>query len=133
MSVSARFYVQHIEPPPEGSSQGTVVNLGAVCRGAHNKEWASATPAGNVRMVIRNDLAAQQFEQGEEYEVVFRKVTRPVQGDKHPIALYRDHGWASCGTCGFSAQGQKEPNTPDEDLDWSNHEAYFERGENPFG
>lgn len=129
--VVARFFVQHIDLPPEGSSQGTAVNLSAVCRGAANSEWASATPAGNIRMVIRNDLASQQFERGKEYEVTFREVETPKFGDGHAVQavhLYGGKTWA-CGVCGIYAQGQDyNPDAEETDpttLDWSGHDVHF--------
>ncbi len=36
-----------------------------------NKEWAEATPAGMIRMTIKNALAAEAFEQGKGYTVTF--------------------------------------------------------------
>lgn len=131
MTVVARFFAQHIETPPEGTSQGTVVNLSAVCRGAANSEWASATPAGTIRMVIRNDLASAQFERGKEYEVTFREVETPKAGDGHSVQavqLYGGKAW-SCGVCGIYPKSQPYPPAePVEDpstLDWSNHDEHF--------
>lgn len=36
-----------------------------------NKEWAEATPAGMIRLTIKNELAAEQFEPGQSYTVTF--------------------------------------------------------------
>lgn len=128
MTVAARFFVQSVEPPPEGTSQGTVVNLSAVCRGAANSRWASATPQGNVRMVIRNDLASQQFERGKEYEVTFTEVDPPKLGDGHAVKAFRPYGgsyWA-CEECGLTPVQDynvlaEDPST----LDWSGHDEHF--------
>ena len=131
MSVAARFYVSSVTPPPENSSAGTLVYLGAVCRGAANSEWASATPAGQIQMTIRNDLASQQFVQGREYEVTFREVTPPKLGDGHSVQAFQPSysystSW-TCGVCGFYAEGQtygvdvEDPAT----LDWSKHDQHF--------
>lgn len=129
-NVAARFYVSSVTPPPENSSSGTLVALGAVCRGAANSEWASATPAGSIQMTIRNDKASEQFEQGQEYEVLFRKVDKPVEGDGHAVQAHRPN-WAqttwSCGVCGHYPDGQtygvvvEDPAT----LDWSKHDEHF--------
>lgn len=126
-SVVAKFYVSSVTPPPEGSSAGTQVYLGAVCRGAANSEWASATPAGSIQMTIRNDLAAAVFEQGKEYEVYFREVAKPVEGDGHSVQAYESHGWWTCGVCGFSGGGQQAGVTVTDPatLDWSNHDEHF--------
>lgn len=36
-----------------------------------NKEWAEATPAGMIRLTIKNELAAKEFTEGAAYTVVF--------------------------------------------------------------
>lgn len=40
-----------------------------------NKEWASATPAGMIRLTIKNELAAEQFEVNKGYTVTFEQDT----------------------------------------------------------
>ncbi|GAC1521603.1 MAG: hypothetical protein NVS3B1_05990 [Marmoricola sp.] len=125
MAVAARFFVSAVHAPPENSSQGTQVYLGAVCRGAANSVWASATPSGRIEMTIRNDLAAEQFKTGKEYEVVFREVTPPKQGDGHAVSAYRSHGYLSCGVCGHYPSGQDRPEMEAADLDWSTHDQHF--------
>jgi hypothetical protein len=41
--------------------------------GGRNAEWAAATPSGMIRMTIKNELAAEQFEPGDAYTIVFEK------------------------------------------------------------
>ncbi len=36
-----------------------------------NSEWAEATPAGMIRLTIKNALAAEQFHEGAAYTVTF--------------------------------------------------------------
>jgi hypothetical protein len=130
MSVIAKFYVSSVTPPAENTSGGTVVHLGAVCRGAANSTWASATPAGSIQMTIRNDAASEQFVMGDEYEVIFRKVDKPVQGDGHSVQAahptWAPESWV-CGVCGQYPDGQvygvvvEDPAT----LDWSKHDEHF--------
>ncbi len=36
-----------------------------------NKEWAEATPAGMIRLTIKNELAAKEFTEGAAYTVTF--------------------------------------------------------------
>ena len=36
-----------------------------------NAEWAAATPAGMIRLTIKNELAAEQFTEGASYTVTF--------------------------------------------------------------
>lgn len=122
MSVVARFYVQSVEAP-EGSPAATVT-LGAVCRGAHNKVWASATPSGQIRMTIRNDQATAQFEQGKEYEVLFREITPPRPGDGHAPQPYRTDWGVFCAECGgYPQNGSKD--VSDDELDWTAHHEMF--------
>jgi hypothetical protein len=120
MGVSGKFYVQNLEV----SDYGTQVSMGAVCRGAHNKEWASATPAGNISMNIRNEVAAEQFVQGEEYEVIFRHVPKPAPGDGHELVIDyppydTEQEYPQCGFCGMY------PKDVDGVKDWSAHDELY--------
>lgn len=36
-----------------------------------NAEWAAATPAGMIRLTIKNELAAEQFKDGASVHVLF--------------------------------------------------------------
>jgi hypothetical protein len=36
-----------------------------------NKEWAEATPAGIIRLTVKNALAAEQFKPGQAFLVTF--------------------------------------------------------------
>ena len=38
-----------------------------------NAEWAEATPAGMIRLTIKNELAAEQFAEGEAYTATFER------------------------------------------------------------
>lgn len=40
-----------------------------------NKEWSAATPAGMIRLTIKNELAAEQFEVNKGYTVTFEQDT----------------------------------------------------------
>lgn len=129
MSVAARFFVQSTTTH-EGATANHV-QLGAVCRGAANSAWSSATPCGQISMHIRNDAAFEQFAQGEEYEVTFRKVEKPVEGDGHSVSAYDNHGSWTCGVCGFYAKGQTYGVVVDDPatLDWSEHDKHFAKQE----
>lgn len=101
MSVRAKFFVSKVDQP-EGATAAQV-HLGAVCRGIENSMWAQFTPAGSIQMSIKNDLATEQFQQGDEYEVTFRKVTKPQPGDGHPIVrAVTPKGEVVCETCGLN-------------------------------
>lgn len=71
-SVEARFYVagyQRYAYDPEA----TQVELQAVSRGEHNKNWAKYTPNGSIKMTIKNPGAADWFvgQLGKEISVTF--------------------------------------------------------------
>lgn len=101
MSVRAKFFVSKVDQP-EGATAAQV-HLGAVCRGVENSMWAQFTPAGNISMSIKNDLATEQFRVGEEYEVVFRRVAKPAPGDGHSIVeAVTPSGQIVCETCGHA-------------------------------
>lgn len=125
MTVAARFFVSSIGK--QSGSTANHVQLGAVCRGAANSEWSSATPAGSISMHIRNDAAFEQFEQGAEYEVTFRKIEKPVEGDGHSVQAFRPSysSHLQCGVCGFYPAGDNGPDATPESLDWSKHDEHF--------
>lgn len=118
MTVVAKFYVSKLVRH-EGAPTADRIELGAVCRGAENKLWASATPWGHIEMGSLNDKATDEFEEGAEYEVTFRRVEKPKPGDGHAPELYS--GGRECGRCGMY---------PDRDFetgkdDWSKHEELY--------
>jgi hypothetical protein len=99
-TVRAKFYVSKLVNP-EGATAAEV-GLNAVCRGVENALWSQATPAGSIQMYVKNDPAFEQFEQGAEYEVTFRKVSKPMPGDGHEIIeAVNMHGGIVCETCGI--------------------------------
>ncbi len=107
MSVTAKFHCQNITPTIEENpgAHSRVVTFGAVCRGAANRDWASATPAGSITMTIRNDHATAQFVKGEEYLLTFEHAPKPVPADGHkaqpgPTSWQKDEG-AACEVCGI--------------------------------
>jgi hypothetical protein len=105
--VRAKFFVSKVENP-EGAAAAQV-HLGAVCRGVENAIWAQATPSGSITMNVLNTPAFEQFEQGAEYEVTFRKVPKPMPGDGHPIVEVADkYGRIVCETCGALTLGYTE-------------------------
>ena len=118
MSVSAKFYVSKIE--------GQQVNMYPVCRGVENRQWASATPGGNLLMVISNPDALAQFTAGEEYEVLFTHAAKPLPGDGHQVRAIEQTAQTDgktyyvCETCGSYAS-LSEDGTPD----WTRHEEIF--------
>lgn len=74
--VRAKFYVYSISRTINGGS----VDLRAVTRGEDNKVWASATPSGQITMTIRNELALDFYDVGEEYFVDFTRAPKGEEG-----------------------------------------------------
>jgi hypothetical protein len=105
MSVRAKFYVNSITPTvgDNPTAPARVLSFGAVCRGASNREWSSATPSGSLTMTVRNDAAIAQFEVGKEYYLTFEPAEpKPVAGDGHE-AQPGMTGWGvlACEACGM--------------------------------
>lgn len=76
MSVRAKFFVQSIEQ----TTSATIVKLSAVCRGEDNKTWSAFTPAGQISMTIKNELASDQFKPGDEFFVDFSPAPKTKEG-----------------------------------------------------
>ncbi len=78
-AVEARFYISGYQRFAYDTS-ATQVTLNAVSRGEFNKAWAAATPAGDIKMTIKNGSAASWFVDrlGQEISVVF---TPAPEGD----------------------------------------------------
>jgi hypothetical protein len=72
-AVEARFFVSGYERRAY-DPDATEVTLVAVSRGEHNKNWARATPSGQIKMTIKNESAASWFtgQLGAEIAVTFR-------------------------------------------------------------
>jgi hypothetical protein len=77
MSVAARFYVSGLERNAY-QPDATIVKMQPVTRGEQNRDWAAATPSGQIQMTILNSSAAVVFADrlGEEFEITFT----PVKG-----------------------------------------------------
>lgn len=71
-AVIARFYVSEVAQRASDRG-GATVTLAAVSRGPENKEWARATPHGQIVMTIKNGAAAAFFTDrlGQDIEVRF--------------------------------------------------------------
>jgi hypothetical protein len=70
MSVTAKFIVSSITDNA-GYEADEVLLVPDYAQG-RNKDWASATPSGTIRMHIgRNTAARKHFEQGKAFTVTF--------------------------------------------------------------
>lgn len=119
MSVQAKFYVAEIVRH-EGAPTADRIKMGAVCRGAENKGWASATPWGSIEMGVLNDRATDYFEEGQEYLVTFTKSPKPAPGDGHEPQPVESYGSTMCAFCGVHAV-----KAADGELDWSGHVEHY--------
>jgi hypothetical protein len=75
MPVAARFYVSGLERNAY-QPDATIVKMQPVTRGEQNRDWAAATPSGQIQMTILNASAAAVFAEhlGDEFEVLFTPV-----------------------------------------------------------
>lgn len=83
MAVTAKFKVARKTPwgmtydheagEWKGEPNGWEVELTPDYAQGRNEEWAAATPAGMIRLTIKNELAAEQFEPGGAYTITFEK------------------------------------------------------------
>jgi hypothetical protein len=67
MSVTAKFKVNRLSE----MGWGTEVELTPDYAQGRNAEWATATPAGMIRLTITNEPAAAQFKEGQAFTVLF--------------------------------------------------------------
>ena len=58
--VRAKFYISEMTVRAYNPEHVTVV-LAPVTRGEENRDWAAATPAGNITLTINNPGAGDQF------------------------------------------------------------------------
>lgn len=74
MSVRAKFRVMGINHVYTGAQdkQPVDIRLAPVWeQDGVNRKWSQATPSGEIKMLITNPEAADQFELGREYFVDF--------------------------------------------------------------
>lgn len=76
MAVRAKFFCSEVAR----TTYGGRVKLNAVTRGEDNKKWASATPSGSIEMTIKNELAVEFFDVGEEYFIDFTLAPKGEEG-----------------------------------------------------
>jgi len=67
MAITAKFKVSRVNDMEWAHE----IELTPDYAQGRNAEWAEATPAGMIRMTVRNDVAAQQFTQGRPFTVIF--------------------------------------------------------------
>lgn len=78
--VRAKMYLQEVRH----STYGGGVTLQVVTRGNDNKAWAAATPSGELKLSIRNELALEFFRDllGKEFYVDIVPVPEDAQGQE---------------------------------------------------
>jgi hypothetical protein len=77
-AVEARFFVSGYERRSY-DPEATEVTLIAVSRGEHNKNWARATPSGQIKMTIKNESAASWFVDKLGTEIAVRFTPAPAE------------------------------------------------------
>ena len=65
--IRAKFNVTSVNKQGETET----VYMSAATQGEENKEWAAASPSGNLSIVIANPAAQGQLEQGKSYFLDF--------------------------------------------------------------
>lgn len=111
--VRAKFYISGLTLYP-GQNAGGEVKLTAVSRGDRNKDWAAATPSGEMRMTVNNPAGFAWFEEmmetsrrtGKQPEV-FIDISHSTDGwpgDGHKFrpaeAKEGEYLYGVCGECG---------------------------------
>ena len=69
MAVTAKFRVNR----KTDMGWATEVELTPDYADGRNKEWAEATPAGMIRLTVKNTVAVEQFEQGAAFLVTLER------------------------------------------------------------
>lgn len=73
--VRAKMYVDAITY----RQWGVELTMRVVSRGEDNKQWAAASPAGELRLTIKNEKASDQYAPGQEWYIDMI----PVPVDQH--------------------------------------------------
>lgn len=78
--VRCKMFVQEVRHTQYGGG----VTLRVVTRGEDNKEWAAATPSGEITLSIKNDLAVGMFRDllGQDVYVDIYPVPGEQQGQE---------------------------------------------------
>lgn len=109
MSVKAKFFIQSAEHTigSDPTFMNGNVKMGAVCRGAANAAWSSATPSGQFQMYVSNPSAFKWFHDRIGKEVSISIVEAYTDPETHPFVepdpIAKDSSWMkdTCGDCGL--------------------------------
>jgi len=72
VAVVAKFRVTRVSPLGDSEKPwATEVELTPDYSSGRNKEWAEATPAGMIRMTVKNELAVEQMPVGTPFTIYF--------------------------------------------------------------
>lgn len=84
MTVQAVFYVKSVNHMHTGTDSVAVeITLGAAFGGylkgladdnVANKEWSKYTPSGELKMMVTNPAAIEQFSPGDVFSLTFEKL-----------------------------------------------------------
>lgn len=78
--VRAKMYLEELRHTTYGGG----VTLRVVTRGEDNKQWAAATPSGEMKLSIKNELALEFFRDmlGKEFFIDITPVPEAAQGQE---------------------------------------------------
>lgn len=74
INITAKVLLSHSQKHGTGDNQYSIVTFTPDYQDGRNKEWAAATPHLELRMTLRNDVAAK-FELGKSYTLTFTEET----------------------------------------------------------
>lgn len=76
MAVQALMFIQS-STQRAGQPEAREIEMTAVVRGDHAKEWSRYTPSATLKMYVNNPDAIAQFEVGREYLITFEPYEKP--------------------------------------------------------
>lgn len=80
MAISARFFIYEITRTPSASGRVGVVKLRPAYAAGANRQWAAATPSGEMWMTVNNPAAFEEFEAamdaGDDLHITFERHPR---------------------------------------------------------
>lgn len=77
MAVQALMFIRS-STQRSGQPEAREIEMSAVTRGDHAKEWSQYTPSATLTMYITNPKALAQFEVGKEYLLTFEPYEAPA-------------------------------------------------------
>lgn len=104
MAVVAKFYVADVTKHAYNKGHREIA-MSPVTRGAPNADWASATPSGQIKLTVNNEVAADFLDDFDhDFIITFEKVERhedPTDGHPfEPVDRIGHYAHGNCASCG---------------------------------